>query len=72
MRAGAWHSIGRRFHHAFQPAANKFLLPGKGFNLDELSRKNQRDKHSVAVVMRQAVAAIHKFLDSYFHSGRFP
>jgi hypothetical protein len=62
----------RRFHDAFQPPANEFLLPRGRFNRNEFSREDQRDKHGVAVVMRQTVAAIHKFFYSNFHSGRFP
>jgi hypothetical protein len=72
MLARGGHAIRGGFHDAFQPPAYEFLLPGGGFNLNELSWKDQRHKHRVAVVMRQTVAAIHKFFDSHFHSGRFP
>ena len=72
MRTRGRHALWRGFYDVFQPAANEFFLASGRFNSNELSRKDQRDKHGVAVVMRQAVAAIHKFFYSNFHSGRFP
>ena len=72
VRARSRHAIRRWFHDALQPPANEFLFPRGRFNLNKFARKNQRDKYRVAVVMRQAVAAIHKFFYSNFHSGRFP
>ena len=49
-----------------------FFFRADDINLNQLSRKHQWDKHGVAVVMRQAFAAIHELFDTNFHSGRFP
>ncbi len=54
-----------------RPRTNFFFRAADSIS-NELSRKNQRNKYGVAVMMRQAVTAIHKFFDANFHSGRFP
>ena len=54
-----------------RPRMNFFFREDDSIS-NQLSREDQGDKYGMAVVMRQAVAAIHKFFDSNFHSGRFP
>ena len=67
VRAGSRHALRRGFQDVVQTSADKFLFASGGFYSNEFAGKDQRHKYRLAVMMRQAVTAIHEFFDSNFH-----
>ena len=72
QRPKCGHGAGTRSGEGSTTCSNRprmnFFLRVDGFNSNEFAGKNQRHENRVAVVMPQAVAAIHQFFNSNFHS----
>jgi len=48
----------------FETPADKFLFSLHGLDADQLPGKHQRHEHGLAIVMRQAVTAVHELFNS--------
>ena len=67
VRARGRNALRRGFQDLVQTPADKFLLARGGFYSNEFAGQDQRHEYRLAVMMRQAVTAIHEFFDSNFH-----
>src|SRR5580692_3992964 len=67
VRAGSRYALRRGLQDLIQTPADKFLFAGRGFYSNKFSRKHQWHEYCLAVMVSEAVTAVHKFFNSNFH-----